>query len=324
VSLGNCLAPSLLLRKTLWSESLAAHRCLLLASALTLFAAAADQLAAPILQTTSPLWASAAWLLLVWRRGKSELVSADSPIGRSLSPRRLAAFTAAHIVVVLVARLSTSAFQHVAGTATVGGTLVAAWKLSVLFPTLLLFPLPLWKELRRAYGPEGLAALAALLRCLPRRAMEALWPWYGLALGRIVYTLSWFFVPGLGYERDLTPTLIGPQQDTTLVFACSGISGIELFGYLFGFVALLDWNRLRKGRALFIYVVGVFAMLLGNALRITSLVVLANRGFVDFVSRFHISAGTIFFFVIFLVYLSLTYKWMLRQTNSPVRLGPNM
>jgi exosortase/archaeosortase family protein len=299
--------------------SLQAPRSLFLALCLTLIAVAADQLAAPILQSTSPLLATAAFLLLVWRRGKPPFIPDDRPLESALSIGRLAAFIAAHLVLVLLARSLSSAFHPIAGTATIGGTLVAAWKLSVLAPTLLLLSLPHWKELLSAYGPEGKAALVVLFTYLPRHALEALWPWYGQVLGRFVYTLSWFFVPGLGYESDLTPTLTGPHQDITIVFACSGISGFELFGYLFGFVALLDWNRLRKGRALFIYVVGLFTMLLGNAVRIASLVVLGNRGFSDFVSQFHTSAGSVFFSVIFLVYLFLTFNWMLKKKDVPAQ-----
>ena len=92
---------------------------------------------------------------------------------------------------------------------------------------------------------------------------------------------------------------------------CSGISAFELLGYLFGFVALLDWNRLRKGRALLIYFGGLFAVLLSNALRVALFVGLGNRGFADFVSGFHLTAGSFFF--VFLVYLSLTYCWMAQK-----------
>ncbi len=153
------------------------------------------------------------------------------------------------------------------------------------------------------YFPEALAALVVLLTYFPSRALEALWPWYGPLLGRFVYTLARIFVPGLAYLGDSNPAFSGPDLDVTIVPECSGINGIELFDYLFGVVAFLDWNRLRKGRALCACGAGLLAMLLGNAIRITSFVVLGNYGFAEIVSRFHTSAGWIFFSVVFLVYL---------------------
>jgi exosortase/archaeosortase family protein len=199
---------------------------------------------------------------------------------------------------------------------TVGGTLAAAWKLCVLAPTITLFPLGMWKKIATIYFPEAIAGLVVLLTFFPSRALGTLWPWYGQLLGRFVYTLARIFVPRLAYLADSNPTLGGPELDVTIVPECSGINGLELFDYLFGVVTLLDWNRLRKGRALFAYCGGLFAMLLGNAIRISSFVVLGNHGFAESVSRFHISAGWIFFCVVFLVYLSMTYSWMLSKRDT--------
>jgi len=137
-----------------------------------------------------------------------------------------------------------------------------------------------------------------------------MWPWYGQMLGRFVHALARLFVPRLAYVADPSPTLGGPYLDVTIVPDCSGINGLELFDYLFALAAFLDWNRLRKGRALLCYFAGLFSMLFGNAIRITSFVVLGNHGFAESISRFHISAGWIFFSIVFLVYLSMTYSWM--------------
>lgn len=209
-----------------------------------------------------------------------------------------------------------------AGTASTGGTLLALCKLFVLAPTIVLFPPSQWKQLVSAYSSEGKAALIVLVLVanIPRRALETLWPWYGQVLGRSVYSVARLLVSGLGYENDLNPTVTGPDMDIAILPACSGIHGLELLSYLFGLVAFLDWNRLRKGRASLFYFAGIFVMLLSNALRITAFIVLGNHGFVDFVSRFHQSAGWIFFSVIFLVYLSVTYSWMLKKKNTVLKL----
>lgn len=67
---------------------------------------------------------------------------------------------------------------------------------------------------------------------------------------------------------------------------------------------------------MFAYGTGLFAMLLGNVIRITGFVGLGNHGFADSVSRFHISAGRIFFSVVFFVYLSMMYGWMLGKRDA--------
>jgi len=306
----------LLPRKFIPSGSFAVHRFFLLVLALTLSAIAADQFAAPVLRTTSPLWATAACLLLVWRRGKLPSVLGDGPLELTLSIGRLAVFFTAHFVLIQLARMMTSTLQPVAGTHTAGGILVAVCKLSVFLPTLVLFPLSLSNEPLAAYKHEGMAALVVFITFSPGRAMEAVWPWYGQLLGRFVYALARLLVTGLGYVKDLTPTITGPDLDITIIQSCSGITGFELFGYLFGVVTILDWNRLSKGRALFAYFAGLFAVLVGNTLRIASFVVFGNRGFARFVLNFHVSAGWIFFSLVFLVYLSLTYGWILNKGNS--------
>jgi exosortase/archaeosortase family protein len=185
--------------------------------------------------------------------------------------------------------------------------------LAVLIPTVVLFSFRYWKEFLRSYSSEAKAALLALTMNVPGRVLEAIWPWYSQVFGWIIYVLARSFVPGLGYETGREPTITGPFLDTSIVFACSGISAFELLAYIFGLIVVLDWNCLRKGRALLIYFGCLFFMLVSNALRIASLVVLGNRGSLDYVSPFHESAGAVFFCSIFLIYISLTYKWM---TNS--------
>ena len=223
-------------------------------------------------------------------------------------------------MLVVAARLLTETVQPLAGRVTAGGTLLAGVKLCVLFPTLLLLPFAQWKKVVRLYAPEAIAGLVVLITFFPRRVLEALWPWYGQALGQFVFLLARFLVPGLGYLKDLDPTLTGPDLDVTIILDCSGINGLELFDILFSLVVISDWNRLCKSRTFFAYFAGLLAMLLGNALRITSFVVLGNHGFAQSVLRFHISAGWIFFSVVFLVYLCLTYRWMLNKRNTPPQL----
>ena len=297
------------------SEHAPARRFLLLALLLTLAAIACDQYAAPVLHSSSPLWATAALLLVSWRRGGVS-PSSESASSQTVSNWRIGAFLAAHVVIVAVARAASVELQPIAGTASLGGTLLALLKLGVLAPTLVLFSPAAWRRIAREFPAELIAAFVVLFTYFPRRVLESLWPWYGQVLGRFVFFIAGPLVTRLGYVRALNPTLTGRELDVTILPACSGINGIELFQMLFALLVFCDWNRLRKGRALFGYFAGLAFMLLGNALRITSLVVLGNHGLSELVSRFHISAGWIFFSLVFLVYLGISYRWMLGKGKN--------
>ena len=314
-------------RSALDVRGLSAPRVMVLVLLAALGAVSADQFATPVLYTSSPLWALAACLALVCRRGgvsfRSDknhplhgLESASEPNtsveGFGFSSGRIALFAAAHVLLVIVARLSQNTTTPIAGTFSVAGWFMAGLKLSVLAPTVLLLPMRQWRILSSVYFAEGVAALVVLFTFFPDRAVASFWPWYGQMLGRLVFVFSGIFAHGLTYTSALTPTIHGPSLNVTILLACSGISGVNLFDYLFGFIALLDWNRLRKGRTLAAYLGGIAAMLLGNALRIASFVILGNRGFADTVARFHLSAGWFFFSSVFLVYLSIVYRELLQ------------
>src|SRR5579872_1766425 len=292
----------------LQQRNLTVPRFSFLALLLTLAACAADQFVAPGLYSTSPLWAVAVCMALVWRRGEIELENKERPGTLGFSLLRICLFAGANGLLISAERLLHSVHAHFAGGFSVAGWIAAGLKLSVLLPTMLLLPLPKWRILARSYAAEGLAALLVLFTFFPTRILASIWPWYGQVLGRLVLYFSALFVHGLSYTSTLTPTIHGPNLDVTILLACSGISGIELFDYLFAFVVLLDWNRLRKGRTLIAYFAGMAAVFLGNASRIASFVILGNRDFADAVARFHLSAGWIFFSLVFLAYLSLIYR----------------
>jgi exosortase/archaeosortase family protein len=271
----------------------------------------ADFLAAPVLFTTAPLWATLCALLLVWRRGNVSLEEGDGALRTTLSISRIASFVACHVVYVVSVRALSASLSPVAGGLDLAGWILAGLKLSVLLPTFILLPIGTWKSVRRTFSAEGIASLVVLLTFFPHRIAETIWPVYGQILARFVSVLAHPFVPSLTYVAARTPILQGPALNVTILEACSGINGLELFDYLFAMVVLCDWNRLNKGRVLAAYFAGAAAMILANALRITSLVVFGNRGFTDMVVRFHISAGWVFFSFVFLIFLSVTYRWML-------------
>ena len=282
-----------------------------LAALLTLGACSADQFVAPALYSTSPLWAAAVCAVLVWRRGGPEFERLEGAANFGFSFERIALFVAAHAFLVSSALLLPATLEQLAGTVSSTGWITSGLKLSVLLPTLLLLPRERWPIVARTYAAEGIAALIVLFTFFPGRILATIWPWYGQVLGRLVFFVSGLFVHGITYAALLSPAIHGPGLDVTILPACSGISGIELFDYLFAFVALLDWNRLRKGRLLVAYFGGIAAMLVGNGLRIVSFVVLGNHGFAEVVARFHLTAGWIFFSALFLVYLFSIYRNLL-------------
>jgi exosortase/archaeosortase family protein len=285
----------------------------LLMLSLTLAATAIDQYAAPVLYTTSPLWAVALCEVLVWRRAGFGVPSSTSSETFGFGFPRVALFGIAHVLLVVAATCFRQPITPIAGTVSGAGWILAALKLMVLAPILLLLPLRRWRILLKTYRAEFAAASFVLFTFFPARILAATWAWYGQVLGRFVFAIAGLFVPGLSYSHSLNPTIYAPDLDVTILPACSGISGIELFDCLFAFVAIMDWNRLRKGRAMSAYFAGIAAMLLGNALRLVSLVVLGNRGFANVIARFHISAGWLFFSVVFLVYLAAVYRFLLTK-----------
>jgi exosortase/archaeosortase family protein len=293
--------------------SLSAPLFVFLLLLLTLAAAAADQFVAPVLYTSSPLWALAVCAALVWRKGLAADASGLNVGSLEFSPLRVAGFAAAHVVLIALAlRVSFAPPVSVPST----GWLLAALKLLVVAPALLLLPLKSCVRLLRSYSAEFFAGVIVLLTFFPVRILNAIWPLYVQALGKVVFWISGIFVSGLSYSATLNPTIAGPNLDLTIIPACSGLSGIELFDCLFALIAVLDWNRLNKRRTAVAYFAGVAAMLIGNALRIASLIVLGNHGFATSVARFHLSAGWLFFAVVFLVYLGFTYRHLLVRPTA--------
>lgn len=255
-------------------------------------------------------------MALVWRRRGLTVEGQAAACRFRFSLLRIILFVGAHAALAVTGRLLYGAAEPVGGTISFAGWIAAVLKLSVLLPTLILLSLRQWRLIVRAYRAEGIAAAIVLFTFFPSRIATAIWPWYGQMLGRFVFYFSTLFAPALVYAKAFTPTIHGPSLDVTILYACSGISGVDLYDYLFTFVAFLDWNRLRKGRTLLAYLGGIAAMLIGNALRICSLVIFGNRGFANVVAHFHVSAGWIFFSVVFLVYLSLIYRKLLKAPNK--------
>lgn len=272
---------------------------------LTIIAVAATQFFAPAFYTTSPLWGLLAVMLLTVCRG----TMASSEVQFSVA--RLFLFVLLHAALVFWGR-HFSVFPSLSdGHPFHSGWLNAGFKLVTLFPALVLLPVSSWLKFIKLYKHEFIAGLIVTLTYFPLRILDSVWPWYGQLLGHAVFHVSAVLVSGLNYVPDLTPMITGRHLDVIILKTCSGINGVELFDYLFGFLVICDWNRLRKGRTMLAYFAGIVAMLLSNILRIASFVVFGNRGFASLVMQFHLSAGWIFFAGVFLLYLIFLYRWLL-------------
>jgi exosortase/archaeosortase family protein len=287
-----------------------------------ILAVATDQSLAPILHSSSPFWAILSFTLLALRRTFNKPSQDWSPFPLPTLPR-LAVFFAAHALLTLSALLLTPALGRHAGAMTAAGWTLAFAKISVLLPVVLLYPLSQWHSLARTYAAEAMASVVVLFTFFPNRIIEALWPWYGRILGRAVYSISSLFVPSLHYVPSLYPSVTGPDLDVQILLSCSGMNGLQLFDCLFALVVLCDWCRLNKGRTLVAYWFGLAAILTGNVLRIVSFVVAGNSGLATLVTRFHLPAGSIFFSVVFLVYLAIAYPWMLRASKASEACVPH-
>lgn len=110
----------------------------LLALLLTLAAISADQLLAPQLYTSSPLWATAACLALAWRKGNRNFEREDLRESFRFTPVRVSLFVAAHASLVLAARFLHAGLEPALGSQSPLGWAFAALKLFTLAPTLFL------------------------------------------------------------------------------------------------------------------------------------------------------------------------------------------
>ena len=169
-----CPDARLLARQRSRLASFPAGSSVFLALLLALIAISADQIASPIFRTTSPLLATLALLLFVWRRGPSPLWDASVTRERSLSVWRLAGFFASHLALIYLSRSLAPVAQSFSGSATFSGTVVGLGKLAILAPTLLLLPLHSWKRLVRAYRPEAIVAILVLTINVPARFVDLL------------------------------------------------------------------------------------------------------------------------------------------------------
>jgi exosortase/archaeosortase family protein len=279
--------------------------------ALTLGAVCLVSWLVPDLNTVAPAFSCGLLLILALRSSANKLQS----IGKAASPIslwRICSFLFLHLGLI-GAGMALGGIWNRAHSSILAAALAAS-KYLVLAPTAVLLSRAAWRHFDRLYRAEWIAAAIALASFFPLRIFTMAWPWYGQALGHSVLALARLFVPGTQYVAALTPTLIGPNLEVTIVFGCSGLQGIKLFQMLFALVLVMDWNELNRRRAVAAYFGGLAAMLIANVIRITLLFVLGNTSLQNGVLEYHLTGGWILFTLAFIAYLLATYRWMLRKT----------
>ena len=283
---------------------------------LSIIMIAADYAVAPALYNGSTLWASAALLLLIFRRGQATIPASEAVTITKLSPARLAIFFALHAFVIAVGRQAGAVFTSAAASDAIAAAPLAAAKLLILLPAIALFSLSDWNALLRKYRPEFIAAVIVLLTFFPYRLFHTIWPTYSQLIATLAYQGAKPFVPGISFLSQPIPTILGPQLNLQIVFWCSGFSALALFDTLVALIAILDWNELNHTRLLAAYVMGGAAILAANIVRIGLLVIIGNEIAPKYaMGRFHVNAGWAFFAAIYLVILTVSYRWMLRKPS---------
>ena len=291
----------------------------LLVAAASLLFLSLDFILAPALRNTSFLIAAALFLCLVVRRLSGHSLH---KVTLPLTVHRLAIFGFLHLsLVFLVGRLAPAGGVY---DASHRGVFLAAAKLLVFLPTVVLLEKETWHRIVRHFAPELFASVVALFTYFPLRLFVAAWPFYSMLLARTVHFLGGLFVTGLGYAPGTSPTITGPVLDVHILFGCSGLDGLRLFQVLFFLLLVCDWDRLRRWRTLTGYAAGLGLMLVANAVRIAAMVVVGNRVSADLVVRYHLEAGWVYVTAVFLLLLLVSYRWLLAPTADHRSTGAQL
>lgn len=140
-------------------------------------------------------------------------------------------------------------------------------------------------------------------------AVWSLWPYFS----NIVLKLVAFLLKIIGADfRIIEPrTIIVGSFGAQIAEACSGVYSIFLFSALYLFIIFVDWKKINKKKASFLFIPAIAGAFLVNVLRVFLLFIVGA-----FVSKdvamglYHSYTGMIFFLLYFAIFWFLFYKWM--------------
>jgi len=141
-----------------------------------------------------------------------------------------------------------------------------------------------------------------------------LWPYLSFIVLKIVY----FALNLISSDVSVSGEVIGLNNFSAQIGeACSGIYSIFLFSALYIFIVLLDWNKIDKSRAIFLFIPAVLGAFLVNVIRVF-LIMIAGA----YVSReaalglYHSYVGMVLFLIYFTFFWLFFYKWIKRDKGQ--------
>jgi exosortase/archaeosortase family protein len=270
----------------------------------------------PALYNSSMLWATAALLILIFRRGQSASASFEKFDLPSLAKWQIAVFVGSQFAIIALGRRFSVELSSTGPSDSAGAAMLGAAKLLVFLPGLVLFAASDWGRLARRYRVEILAAVVVLLTFFPYRLMHTFWPVYSEWIAKITYYGAKPFVAGIRLVNERLPTIYGPRLALAIGFECAGFSALAAFDTLIALIAVVDWNILSPKRLLITYCAGCVTILAANIVRMSLLVIAGNLIGPQYATgRFHVNAGWVFFAMVYFAIFSVSYKWMLRGSE---------
>ena len=134
----------------------------------------------------------------------------------------------------------------------------------------------------------------------------------------VLHSVRWL-LGAFGLHSTVLPprTLVFNKFGIEIAQYCSGIESIALFTSLYALVGVLDWPRLNYKKFLLIFPLALIALFGFNILRVAALI---TAGYyinpqIAF-SLFHTYAGMVFFILYSLIFWGVSYKWMLKKTDT--------
>jgi exosortase/archaeosortase family protein len=275
--------------------------------ALSIAAICVDLLIVPTMYSARPFFTLAAFAVLVLISSRSRQDVTSLP---KLSAARLAMFAALHVALIYTGVHIAPGLSAMAQSDSSSAPFASAAKILLVVPALALFPLR--SGFFRRYASELTATAIVLFTFFPGRYFQLIWPWYSAALGQGVTLVSRVLIPGT-YLDGTSLTVIGRSLDMEIAFTCSGITGINLFHLVFGFIVALEWNRLNKVRASICYFAGALVYMVANFVRLVILFLAGNLVSpnlnLDLV-------GWLVFAATFYVLIKVAYGWMVREQED--------
>lgn len=280
---------------------------------LSIAAIGVDVFFAPALYSSRPFFALGAFAILVLVSNRSREDGWALP---PLSVPRLAIFAGLHVLLVLVANRFAADLGSVSQSYSATASMISAAKILVILPTLILFALG--RTFYGRFASELIAAAIVLFVFFPNRYFQSIWPWYSKLLTTGAAFVCSAFVPGTYVTNGPGDMIVvGRSVDMIVSFSCSGITGMNLFHLLFGIVAVIEWNRLRKMRALICFVIGGIAYMVANFLRLIILFLIgnlvSNKISLDFL-------GWVIFGITFYILMKITYDWMVQGEQEATKV----